>query len=531
MHLGSALPGVAPASVSPFGGSWVVECYQCAILCPMTATKRAAVYVRLSDYRDDTDPTLSPASQEEACRAYAAAHGWEVVAVEADLDETGTDKGRRLDRPGLARLLRRLDEFEVIIARDLSRFSRSVVDFLTLADRCTKRGVALVALREQIDLTTSAGRMTATILSAVAEAEAAQVGERVRAHRAAAAEAGRYSGGQIAYGMRRIDNPKGPGSILVPDPDEADVIRRAIDLLLEDRVTLYRAAQTLTEEGMLPRSGKPWTTSSLGRTLRNPTLRGYAVYRGALVTDPDGVPVRYWEPIITPEDWARLEPLLASRGASGQRRERSSILSGLAVCGRCGGALHRGVQTFPKRKGHAYDVMRCGGRSVGRECSGVTVKREHVEGYVLDEYLKRFGWMPEERAIERPGNSEALDAVREAITRTTEAMREPGADIPALASRLQSLAARRDALAEEAAEPVIERVATGRTLAEAVTDEETPLAVRQALLADVIDRIEVGPGQRGRRALDTTRFRLVWRADIPEFAYADALRDAALQAE
>lgn len=492
------------------------------------APKRAAVYIRLSDHRGEQDPTLSPQSQREACESYAAARGWEVVAVEVDLDETATAKGRRLERPGLAKLLRRLDEFDVIIARDLSRLARSVVDFATLSERCEARGVALVTIKENLDLTNDTGRFIANILAAFAEMEAAQTGWRQAQSRLALANAGRYGGGKIPFGLRRADSPDGRGSILEPDPAETEVIQRALDLALDERLSWYAVAKTLSEEGLLPRHGKPWSPNALLQVLRNPTLRGYVTHKGKLVTDDQGVPVRAWEPVISPEDWERLEPLVRPRPVRSRREPRTTILSGLAVCGLCGGSMHRAVQM--PRNGANYDVLRCSGRSVGRDCPGVTVKRAHLEDYVLEAVTERYGWMAEAIRIEHRRVDERLDAVRQAIVETTEAMREPGANIPALAERLTYLHAQRAELEAQGDEVVETEELTGRTIAEALADDETPLGRKQAILADMLLRVEVGRGRRGRRTLDPSRFRLVWRADDPAFALRDALRDVAAQA-
>jgi hypothetical protein len=63
--------------------------------------QKALIYVRLSSYAGESDTTTSPARQEEECRQWCAVNGYEVVEVIKDLDVSGSDKGLRLDRPGL----------------------------------------------------------------------------------------------------------------------------------------------------------------------------------------------------------------------------------------------------------------------------------------------------------------------------------------------------------------------------------------------------------------------------------------------
>lgn len=489
---------------------------------------RAAIYVRLSDYRGEDDPTLSPESQEALCRERAAQLGAEVVIVETDLDETATSKGRRLERPGLARLLRRMDEFDVLIARDIERLSRSVLDFAALRERCKAKGVGIATVKERLYLVDDGGTGTfiSNILAAFAEMEAAQIGWRQAQSRAALAKAGRYGGGKIPYGMRRADAPEGNGSILEPDPAEVEVIQRALDLALEDGLSWHQVAQKLTEEGFKPREGGVWRSGGILRTLRNPVLRGYAIHKGKLVTDDKGVPIRFWEPVILPEDWERLEPLVALRPIKSRRLPRTTILSGLAVCAKCGGPLYRAIQ-MPKNGAH-YDVMRCPGASTGRACSGVTVKRDFLETYVMDQVKATFGVLPEFHKEVRRKADGRLDAIRQAIAETTDAMRVPGADIAALADRLVYLHKRREEVEAQGDEEVEVVEPTGLTVAEALDSEDVPLARKQAVLAEFLTRVEVSPGQRGRRKYDDSRFTLHWKTDDPDFAYRDIMWDITL---
>src|SRR4051812_6141994 len=108
----------------------------------------AIIYVRLSVFRGEDDPTTSPKRQEQICRDYCAAKGWNVLDVISDLDVSGSDKGLRLDRPGLAEIRTRWAETDIVIFSKLDRMARNVVDFRTFADEAEKNGAALVSVNE-----------------------------------------------------------------------------------------------------------------------------------------------------------------------------------------------------------------------------------------------------------------------------------------------------------------------------------------------------------------------------------------------
>ena len=179
------------------------------------------MYVRLSSHRGESDPSTSPARQEESCRAYCLAKGWEVDAVVSDLDVSGSDKGLRLDRPGLRTIRDRWADVQVVIFAKLDRLARNVIDFREFADEAAANGVALVSVAESLDLTTASGKFVATILAAFAEMEAATIAQRTSDGIDATRRLGRWAGGNPPYGMKIVPASDGPGFILAPDPETA----------------------------------------------------------------------------------------------------------------------------------------------------------------------------------------------------------------------------------------------------------------------------------------------------------------------
>src|SRR3954468_1474570 len=180
--------------------------------------KRAIVYVRLSSYQGKADTTTSPERQEEVCRSYCAAHGWDVVEVIHDLDVSGSDKGLRLDRPGLLKVRARWDAADVLIFAKIDRIARNVADWERLREEADAHGVALVSVGENLDLSAPSGRFVATILQAFAAMEAAMISTRTREAVAYMAREGRHRGGLAAFGWKSAERDDGPGYVLRLDP-------------------------------------------------------------------------------------------------------------------------------------------------------------------------------------------------------------------------------------------------------------------------------------------------------------------------
>jgi DNA invertase Pin-like site-specific DNA recombinase len=147
--------------------------------------KRAAIYVRVSTTEQET------ALQEAELREYCQRRGWESI-----LYRDHGQSGAKQDRPALSSLLSdlRKRKVDVILVWSLDRLARSLKQLLTISEECQSLGVDLVSLRQNIDTTLPAGRLTFQILGAVAEFERELLRERVKAGMAQARRAGKRIG-------------------------------------------------------------------------------------------------------------------------------------------------------------------------------------------------------------------------------------------------------------------------------------------------------------------------------------------------
>ena len=147
--------------------------------------KRAAIYVRVSTAEQDTD------MQETELRQYVESRGWECVVY-----RDKAQSGAKNDRPALNAMLSdlRRRKFDVVVVWKLDRLARSLRQLLTIGEECRSLGVDLVSLRQNIDTTLPAGRLTFQILGAVAEFERELLRERVRAGMAQARRTRKHLG-------------------------------------------------------------------------------------------------------------------------------------------------------------------------------------------------------------------------------------------------------------------------------------------------------------------------------------------------
>jgi DNA invertase Pin-like site-specific DNA recombinase len=147
--------------------------------------KRAAIYVRVSTTEQET------ALQETELREYCERRGWTPI-----LYRDHGQSGAKQDRPALNALLSdlRKRKIDVVVVWALDRLARSLRQLLTIAEDCRTLGVDLVSLKQAVDTTLPAGRLTFQVLGAVAEFERELLRERVKAGMAQARRAGKRIG-------------------------------------------------------------------------------------------------------------------------------------------------------------------------------------------------------------------------------------------------------------------------------------------------------------------------------------------------
>jgi DNA invertase Pin-like site-specific DNA recombinase len=150
--------------------------------------KRAALYCRVSTADQSCE------RQERDLLTFAERAGYEVVGV---YQETGS--GVKLDRAERTKVLalaqaRRID---AVLVTELSRWGRSTLDLLHTLEELEARRISVIALNGMaFDLSTSSGRMMATIIAGIATFERELIQERIRSGMAAAKARGQKLGRQ-----------------------------------------------------------------------------------------------------------------------------------------------------------------------------------------------------------------------------------------------------------------------------------------------------------------------------------------------
>lgn len=404
---------------------------------------RAIIYVRQS-HAKDRENTVSPQTQEEACRALPAVSSCDSIEVYRDLDISGKSVAKR---PSFQRLLERLlqDPPDVIAAYDQSRAFRNTteaLEFYALMERLPLLQVVFV--HGALDRS-PVGEFTYTNLAAAHTMERRMTGAKIAATYAHLNAAGLPTG-MPPFGYRR------EGREFVIEAEEAAVVIRIFDLALEGRST-YRIAELLNAEGILKpraRTAFGWLPDTVTDILRNPAYIAVTGSKGRAKGKPRGdLIAARWEPIVPRATWDRVQEVLGQRQVRRGSVPRLHTYARLLRCQRCGEDLRA---HFDTNHGKApYVIYQCR-KDVAPRCPEPRVREDTLDAWVeafldsLDDEEQVEIAIERARREPRQGKKQPVEGVEEALKRLTKVYVMGHIDEAEYVSRQRDLEALRDEL-------------------------------------------------------------------------------------
>jgi DNA invertase Pin-like site-specific DNA recombinase len=147
---------------------------------------------------------------------------------------TDTVSGSVTTRPGLTQALSHLRPGDTLVVWRLDRLGRSLAHLIDTIRELQERGVGFRSLQEQIDTTTSGGKLIFHVFGALAEFERDLIRERTHAGLAAARARGRLFGRPKALSPRKVEQ------LRTLAKDERTTVGEICQTLGISRATYYR---------------------------------------------------------------------------------------------------------------------------------------------------------------------------------------------------------------------------------------------------------------------------------------------------
>ena len=357
-----------------------------------TKIKRCAIYTRKSHEDGLEQEYNSLDAQRDAAMNYIASqrsNGWQAIAPSYD---DGGWSGGNTNRPALQRLMSdiRAGLVDIVVVYKIDRLSRSLTDFAELQTEFDKHGVAFCAITQEINTSTSSGRMMLNILMTFAQFEREVIAERIRDKLSASKMKGKYVGGLLPLGY---DGDSETMRIVV-NPAEAETVKliyheylrsgspKAVQRMLAEKG--LKTKQWTSKKG-IRHGGKPITLAMIHEILRNPIYIGKLRYRDKVYEgEHDG--------FIDPDLWRKVqESLDGNRRGSPQRASREvKPFAGLIYCGHCNAPMFTGVAVKPNGRRYAYYICLRDDKKPNVECPVHRVPAEPLEKLLLGQIGKMF---------------------------------------------------------------------------------------------------------------------------------------------
>ena len=486
------------------------------------APRVAAIYARRSVSRVNS---VSIEQQIEAAKDLISRRGLRLYGEVFEDDGVSAISRAARERPAFKRLEAHLDEIDVLVVYKVDRLARSTKDFFDTTELLRSLGTELISVTDNIDMTTAGGRAFAAVLATFAELEADYIRERYSAARNHAVRHGRLVGGTVPYGWQRHPHPSGKGYVLVRHPEQSPILREMAERAMRGE-SLYSIKRWLEVSEVQPpakvqaqqQTTPRWTYATIERLLRNPRLAGLTPYQpgrkrhepsdpDAVLRDDEGRPIISSEVAIVTLDerrslLARLDNKTAPQARPRSSKRRTSPFLAQAVhCGHCDRMMAR--KTLAERP------------ALGCPTCHQSISRPQLEEYLISRLLTERGHMRSHTLLEKHvSNGEEIARVQSAISHYAVRLQEPGADVPALMSKMRAAVDTQNELRLTEGKRVHEWVRDTRTLNEAWADTQSDEERRDLLLSHMA-RIEVWRGRAGRY-LDKDRVHITWNIAPPD---------------
>ena len=378
----------------------------------MKKRTKCYIYIRVSTAMQVDGYSLE--AQKDRLTKFAEFQDMEVVREYCDAGKSGKSI---TGRPEFTQMLQDVaddkDGVEYILVFKLSRFGRNAADVLNSLQYIQDFGVNLICVEDGIDSSKDSGKLTITVLSAVAEIERENILVQTMEGRKQKAREGKWNGGQAPFGYT-LDSKKG---MLLVNPKEAEIVKIIFNKFVNEGLGADSISNYLNQHGYVKTKYRShelnyFTRSLVRKILDNPVYIGKIAYGKSSTEKIKGTRDQYHrvrneeflmaeglhEAIIDLDLW---EGACARREETGVKwvkthsLEHEHILTGLLKCPVCGVGMSGTVRRRKNKSTGEYKddfYYRCKHRKKINEsdfcnCSLVLNQNElngEVERHIID---------------------------------------------------------------------------------------------------------------------------------------------------
>lgn len=354
--------------------------------------RRVAGYARVST--DSDEQFVSYEAQVDYYTQYIKKNPeWEFVKVYTDEGISGTNTKHRI---GFNEMIEDAmsGKIDLIVTKSVSRFARNTVDSLVTIRKLKENGVEVYFEKENIFSFDGKGELLLTIMSSLAQEESRSISENVTW-----GQRKRFADGKVSLPYKQfLGYRKGADGFPEVVPEEAVIVRRIYARFMEG-LTPVAIAKELTADGIPTPAGKQqWQTSTVESILKNEKYKGAALLQKCFTVDfltkkkkvNEGEVPQYYvehshEPIITPEEFDKVQTEFERRKRISRQYSGKSIFSSRIICGDCGSFF--GSKVWNSNNKYRRVIWQCNGKFKGEhKCETPHFDEEAIKARFVDAF-------------------------------------------------------------------------------------------------------------------------------------------------
>ena len=324
-----------------------------------------AGYCRVST--DHADQANSFSAQKRYFSSYILNHpDWILYQIYADEGITGTSTRHREQFNHMIQDARD-GKFQLILSKEVSRFSRNLLDTIVFTRELARLGVGVIFLTDGIDTREPDAELRLSIMASIAQEESRKTSLRVRWGQLRQMERG------VVFGRSLLGYQVKAG-VLSVEPIGAAIVKQIFEKYTLEKKSASVIARELEKSGIAASTGKTsWKPSHIIKILKNETYVGdliqgktwtpdYLTHQKKYNHDPEKqiyLP-NHHEAIIDRTLWLATQLELSRRSRRSSAASGPSVsypLSGRIFCGSCGSSCV--LRSKKNRNGTMVKKWRC----------------------------------------------------------------------------------------------------------------------------------------------------------------------------
>ncbi len=343
---------------------------------------RAVAYCR---YSTDNQTENSIMYQISAAQEYCQKHNMTLVDVYSDEARSGTNT----NRDGLKKLLADCDtdKFVAVVIYDQSRLSRNIVDWFTLRETLHNKHKRLCSCCETLsdDILDSSSFMNEGVHAIFNEVHVLETRKKTIAGVTSKARRAEFCGGIPPLGYDIVD-----GQYKINEA-EAPAVRTMFDMYANG--CSYREIMNKIDGmGIKSKRGRKIGINAIYYLLINERYTGTFIWnkyqckqmrkRIPKKANPNIVRIENAiPPLVSKEIYEKVVKRLEAHKRGTNSAKREYLLSGLIICGYCGGT-YTGFASKNRRTGEETYYYMCGTKHRKHTCNAKNIRADEIESAV-----------------------------------------------------------------------------------------------------------------------------------------------------